>query len=177
MRSARASSSPRPSSSTVSSAATRELAGSLERRLEGARRVSVVDEHGERLALVDGVEASRNALDRLDASFDHGLVDAERASGGGSREGILDVESSLGLHAESAEVVRRVEGDRVGYLGRQPGAVLVADVDDRTLRLRKQSALRVEVLVHRAVEVEVVLREVGEDQHDEARPIEPPLHG
>ena len=62
-------------------------------------------------------------------------------------------------------------------LGREAGAVLVCDVDHRTGGLREQPALRLEVLVHRAVEVEVVLRQVREHEHREPCSFEPALRG
>ena len=46
---------------------------------------------------------------------------------------------------------------------------LVADVDDRALGLGEEGGLRLVVGLHRAVEVEVVLRQVREDEHGEAR--------
>jgi len=44
----------------------------------------------------------------------------------------------------------------------------------RALRLCEQTPLRLEVLVHRPVEIEVLGRQVREDQHGEPRPLEPP---
>ena len=45
------------------------------------------------------------------------------------------------------------------------------------LRLREQPALRVVVRLHRAVEVEVLVREVREDEHGEADAVETALDG
>ena len=51
----------------------------------------------------------------------------------------------------------RPERHGTGDLGREPRTVLVLDVDDRGLRLREQPSFRVEVVVHAAVEVQMVL--------------------
>ena len=51
----------------------------------------------------------------------------------------------------------------------EPPPPLVADVHDGALGLRRRAPLRREVLVHRPVEVEVVLRQVREHEHREAR--------
>ena len=64
---------------------------------------------------------------------------------------------------------------RVRQLRGEPPPPLVADVHDRALGLLEQRALRLEVALHRAVEVEVVLRQVREDEHREARAREPAL--
>ncbi len=57
------------------------------------------------------------------------------------------------------------EGHAVELLG-QAAAVGVVDVDDRRLRAHlEQQPLGAEVVLHRAVEVEVVLGEVGEEGH------------
>ena len=65
---------------------------------------------------------------------------------------------------------------RLGELEREPAAVLVADVDRRRRRLRagEEPALRLVVLLHRPVQVEVILREVREDERVEADAVEPP---
>ncbi len=76
------------------------------------------------------------------------------------------------------EVVRREplaagrlygERDRTVELARQPRAVGVADVDhaERRAMLGEQAALGQEVILHRVVEVEVVLRQVREDRRRE----------
>ena len=59
-------------------------------------------------------------------------------------------------------------------LDREPAAVLVGDVHRRRrrLRAREQPALRLVVVLHRPVQVEVILREVREDEGVEAHPVE-----
>ena len=61
---------------------------------------------------------------------------------------------------------------------RQRQALLVVDVDDRGLQPgpAEQLLLGFPVGLHRAVVVEVVLREVGEDRHADARAVQPALH-
>ena len=56
---------------------------------------------------------------------------------------------------------------------------LVPDVHGRGRRLRprEEPPLRLEVLLHRAVQVEVVLAQVREDEHVEAHAVEPPQRG
>ena len=103
------------------------------------------------------------------------LADPERARGGDRSERVLDVEASRELQIQLAETIPGPKGDRVGKLGSEALPVLVADVDDRTVRLREQAPLGFEVLLHRPVEVEVVLRQVGEDEDREARSLEPAL--
>ena len=70
-----------PCTEDADDAAARELASGAEHRFEGAGRVRVVDEHGERLTLVDEVEPARDALDGFDPLLDRGLIDAESACG------------------------------------------------------------------------------------------------
>ena len=67
------------------------------------------------------------------------------------------------------------ERHRPGDLAGQAGAVGVVDVDHGDLRppFGEQQAFRLEVLLHRAVEVEMVLGEVGEDRHREVDRIGP----
>ena len=62
-----------------------------------------------------------------------------------------------------------------GQLLRQPAPVLVADVHDRERpRLgEEEPPLRLEVRLHVAVEVEVVLAEIREHEHGEADAVEP----
>ena len=65
----------------------------------------VVDEHRERLSLVDPVEASGDAVDGLDALLDRLLADPERACGGDGSERVLDVETPRELQAQLAETI------------------------------------------------------------------------
>src|SRR5262249_29826938 len=137
--------------------AGRELRGRLEHRLERSRLVRVVDDDGEGLAFVDEIEPARYAFDSLDAALDPGLVDTERAGRGCRGECVLNVEPSTELELDVAQLALGPERDRAGKLGRQPHAVPVADVDDGMRGLREQPALRLEVLLHCAVEVQVIL--------------------
>src|SRR5438445_340842 len=78
---------------TDPSPAATELARGLERGLERSGRVRVVDQHSERLTLVDSLEPARDPVDGLDALLDLRLTDPERACSGGCRERVLDVEA------------------------------------------------------------------------------------
>ena len=71
------------------------------------------------------------------------------------------------------------ERDRVGKLLRQPPSVVVADVDDRERpRLdEEEPPLRLEVRLHVAVKIEVVLAEIREHEHREAHTVEPMQDG
>ena len=153
----------------------RELARRPEDVLERARLVRVVDEHRERLPLVDLLEAPGNAVDRLEAPHDRVVVDPERARGrrGDMRVGAVERAAQPQLRVERR---RRIDEDRVRQLGGEPAAVVVADVDDGAVGLVEEPPLGREVLLHGAVEVEVVLAQVREHEHREARAVEPPLH-
>ena len=63
---------------------------------------------------------------------------------------------------------------RIGELEREPPTEFVADVDRRRRRLgaREEAAFCLVVVLHRAVQVEMVLRHVREDEHIEANTIE-----
>ena len=148
----------------------------------------VVDDERERLALVDGLEAAGHGIDPGQRRDDRLVRDAERARGGHGAEHVVDVEAPRQRRAqlEAARAERRageVAGDRrrpqvgVGRVDRdrddrravelacEAGAVGVVDVDDRHRRAGfEQAPLRRVVVVHRRVEVEVVLREVREDR-------------
>ena len=129
--------------------------------------VRVVDDHGERLSLLDELEAPRNAADGARCPRGSILVDAESASCRRGPERVLEVEPAVQASAPRRARRGRVERDRARKLFREPASPLVADVHDRVLRLREQPALRLEVLLHRAVEVEVLVREVREHEHCE----------
>ena len=105
----------------------------------------VVDDHGERLALVDELEPPGHAVHGFDAVADRVLADAERARRRRCPESILEVEAAAQLEVRVERVAVRVEDDRIVELGREAPAPRVADVDDRTLRLREEPALRGEV--------------------------------
>ena len=70
--------------------------------------------------------------------------------------------------------VRPDRDDGHGRLAGQPRAPLVVDADDTPARVlgREERRLRPEVVLHRLVEVEVVLREVGEQGDVEDRAVD-----
>src|SRR5438132_1055121 len=74
--------------------------------LERVGRVRVIDDDGERLALVDTLETARHASDRLDAPRDRVVVDAEEAGSRHRRERVLDVEPPAELEFDSFERIR-----------------------------------------------------------------------
>ena len=135
----------------------------------------VVDQDRERLTFVHPFETSGYTVDGLDPLLDRRLGDSERPRSGGRGERVLDVEAPGELQFHVAQRVIRPEGDRSGKPRREPLAVLVADVHYCTVGLREQTPLRFEVLVHCAVEVEMVLGQVGEDEHGETSSLEPSL--
>ena len=59
-------------------AAARQPARGMQHVLERVRLVRVVDDHRERLPLLDGLEAPGHAADRLEAARDRVVVDAEQ---------------------------------------------------------------------------------------------------
>ena len=137
----------------------------------------VVDDHRERLPRVDRLEPARHAGDGLDPAPDRVVADAERARRERRADRVLAVEAPAAAAARSrrSRASRRRTRSRPGSSAREPAAVLVADVDHGAVGLVEQRALRLEVRLHRAVEVEVVLRQVREDEHREPRAREPPL--
>ena len=68
---------------------------------------------------------------------------------------------------------------RLGEVGRQPPPPLTSDIHGRGRRLggREEPPLRLEVLVHRPVQVEVILAEVREHERAEADAVETPERG
>ena len=59
-------------------------------------------------------------------------------------------------------------------LRREPASVLVADVHrSRRFAVEEQTALRLEVLLHVRVKVEMLVTEIREDEHGEAHAVEP----
>src|SRR3954449_11614026 len=159
--------------------------------VERVRGVGVVDEHGERLALVDRLEAAGDAHGVREPVGDRRVIDAQGADGGDGAEDVEDVEAAgqqqaqleavypepraarVALDAPGADLrVQRVDpdADRVREVVRQAHAVCVVHVDHRDLGPGlEQPALGEEVVLHRRMEVEVVLREVREDR---ARPVD-----
>ena len=141
----------------------------------------VVDDHLERLALVDRLEAAGDAPHRLEAPCDGLVGDPEEARRGDRAERVLDVEAAAELELDAVEgvgpdlrVVVEPEGERVRPLGGELPAPRVIDVDrgGRGLGLQEEAPLRFEVALHRAVEVEVVRRQVREDERGEADAVE-----
>src|SRR4051812_2846601 len=166
-------------------AAGGERARGAQHVVERVRRVGVVDEHGERLALVDRLEAARNAHGMRQRLGDRRVVDPERADGGDGAEDVQDVETprqrrvqleAVDREARAARVALDVAGadlrvhrvdpdaDRVRKVVGEAHPVRVVDVGHGDLRAGlEQPPLGAEVVLHRRVEVEVVLREVRED--------------
>ena len=135
----------------------------------------VVDDHRERLPLVDGFEAPWDAAHGLDADRNRVVLDPELPCGEERAERVLDVEAAAQLDVDPSKRIGVVdaEGDGVGKARGQSPPVFVADVDDRGNAVREQPPLRLEVRLHVAVEVEVVLAQVREDEHGESHPVEP----
>ena len=151
-----------------------ELARGPEHVVERVRRVGVVDDDAERLPCLHGLEPAGNAGDRLEPAPHSIGVDPEGPCGGDRAGRVLAIEAAAQPKV-GAEVIRSGEGDRLRQLGGQTPPPLVPDVDYRDVRLVEQRALRGEVRIHRAVEVEVVLGQVREDEHAEARAGKTPL--
>ena len=105
------------------------------------------------------------------------VADSERSCRVQRAERVLDVEAPPEPHVDTVERARigRSERDRLGKLLRQPAPVLVADVHDgkRPRIGEEQLPLRLEVRLHVAVEVQVVLAEIREHQRREADAVEP----
>src|SRR5215204_3170219 len=79
-----------PAAEHADEAAGCEVARGIQDVLEGRGLVGVVDEDAERLTLVDLLEPTGNAVDRLDGRSDRILVDAERTGGRSGGERVLD---------------------------------------------------------------------------------------
>jgi hypothetical protein len=165
--------------------------------------MGVVDEHGEGLPFVHGLESPRHAFERTDACGDVRFVEIEQDSGRDCAEHVLDVEAppqaclevdpgrrETGAGAVEVETLGpqlSVVGEPEGEERRPPGVLellgqlappRVADVYGRRRRCGpdEESALGQEVLLHRPVEVEVVLGEVGEDERVEPDAVEAVQH-
>jgi hypothetical protein len=166
-------------------AARCELARGREHVLERVGRVRVVDEHRERLPLVDGLETSGHAVDRFQPARDRVVIDPEQATARYRRKRVLHVEAALELEIDSVErfgpnlrLLGEAVGQRVGPLLRELASPRVADVDRRgRSSLDEEPALRLEVRLHRPVQVEVVLGQVRERERGEADPVEAPELG
>ena len=184
-------------------AAGPEAAGGAQHRRERVRGVRVVDDHRERLPFVDRLEPSGNAVHARDPLRDRVLVQVEEQPSRNRSENVLDVEGTaqarLDVDSGGAKAAAvRIEGEALGSdLGsvceperdeRRAMSVLevvgespsprIADVDRSRGRCRagEESPLRVEVLVHRPVEVEMILTQVREHERVEADPVEPSEH-
>ena len=190
-----------PAPKTQISRPLAELARRLQHDVERVRRMRVVDDDRERLPLVDRLEPSRHrrASSRIPAASSSSSMSSRipaaitpstfstlnRPRSGVSisippaRKRLPDAPTSSPSGRISAASVRpkviERRAARLDQLERQPAAVLVADVDRRRRRLGagEQPALRLVVVLHRPVQVEVILREVREDERVEAHPVEP----
>src|SRR5207302_1245506 len=128
----------------------------------------------------DRLEATRNAADSLQTAGDRVVLDAEQAARGQRAERILRVEAAAQLDVDSVQLIRadlgRVgepEGQRIRPIRGELAAPVVADVDRRgRTAVDEQPSLRLEVALHRLVEVEVVLAQVREDERREPHPVE-----
>src|SRR3954447_25753918 len=165
-------------------AVLRQRTGGAQDVVEGVGGVGVVDEDRERLALVHGLEAAGDFGGVREGVGDRVVVDAQRADRGDGAQDVEDVEAAGERRAERCPVQRErragrvaldgrrpelrvggvdADGDGVLQVLRKPPAVGVVEVDDGGLRARlEQAALGGEVVLHRRMEVEVVLREVRE---------------
>ena len=163
----------------------------------------VVDQHGERLPLVDGLEPAGHAGERLHAGGDLVLVHIEQDPRRDGAEHVFDVEAAAqraldrdpaGAEADPGAVEHELFGPDLGVVGEAEGdqrrtacllelvgelpAPGVADVHCRRRRRRtgEEPPLRHVVLLHRAVEVEMVLRQVREHERVEADAVEAMQH-
>ena len=176
-----------PAPKTHDDAARRQPARGAQHVLERVRRVGVVDEHREGLALVDRLEAARAPAGpgqrrrrspssptpsaRAEATAQRALSTLKRPGSGDARARASPARKRRARRAR-AQVGRaqvgvgalEADGHRVGELRGQPQPVRVVDVDDadRGRALGEEPALGLEVVLHVGVEVEVVLREVRE---------------
>src|SRR5262249_29860153 len=89
-----------------------ELTGRPQHLLECIRLVRIVDDHRERLALVHGLEAARNAADGFESALDRVVVDTQRARGEERTERVLDVEAAEQLQIDAVERARVIRGER-----------------------------------------------------------------
>ena len=193
-----------PGAEDADEAAVPELSCCLEDDVERLGGVCVVDDECERLPLVDGFESTGHAGDGANALRYLVVVDVEEQRGSDDAEDVLDVEPTperrldldagrakaaavrahlqiIGAHLGAFREAERDHGRprRLDELDREPAPVLVADVDGggRRSSSGEESSFRLVVLLHRPVQVEVILREVREDEHVEAHAIESPQGG
>ena len=167
----------------------------VEQRGDGGGLVGVVDDREERLPALDPLHPAGDG-DPGEALGRHRRRHPGRVQAGEGDERVRDVERAragavapargrAGSWRRSAACRRRRprprrrasrrappvgDGRRARGPGGQPDAPLVVDADHRALGAagREQRGLRREVVVHVGVEVEVVLRQVGEGADGEA---------
>ena len=179
--------------------AVAEVARGSEDGRERVRRVCVVHHDRERLPFVDRLETPCDSFDARDSLHDRFLVEVQQNAGSDGTEHVLDVEEatewrldrqaagakpaavSADLETLGANLCRLREPERderrtvhVKQLRGELFPQRIADVDRgrRRLGAYEESALRLEVLLHRAVEIEVILAQVREDERVEAHAVE-----
>jgi hypothetical protein len=160
--------------------------------------VRVVDEHREVLPRAHRLEAARHAHAILEGAGQHVEVHPERMRRSERRERVRHVEATRqgqrelalarrGVQPEAAALEAAAqlagavvgggidrEGDRPIELVGQSAAVLVAHADHAhagtllSRGWREQPALGLEVVIHRGMEVEMILGQVREDRRREA---------
>ena len=183
-----------PAPKTQMHATARRGARAAQHRLDARRGVRVVDDDGERLIGLDGLEAPGRRGDRRRAGDDRVGREVDEQRQRDRAQQVLDVEApaqraldrerparrlDLELHPGRAELdvaSPHVGGhvDAVAQLGGQRAARGVVGVDRARAAAVEELGLGLEVRLHRAVEVEVVLREVREADGGEADALEPP---
>jgi hypothetical protein len=160
--------------------------------------MGIVDEDCEGLAFFHGLEPAGYAGDMLDAACDRVRLDAEDARGTHRAEHVLDVEAAAKPRVDRNAVdreartapgelevvsVRQLERDRLltqlAELLDKPPSVRIADVHDRgrtpsvDILFREEPPLRIEVILESAMEVEMVLAQIREDEYGKADSQEP----
>ena len=92
----------------------------------------VVDEHRERLALLDRFEAARHAVERADPGCDLVLFQVEQDAGGDGAQDVLDVEAAVqaGLDLDPARAEAGAGGVEDELLGPDLGVVGEAEGDE-----------------------------------------------
>ena len=167
--------------------ALRERPGRSQHVLDAVGRVGVVDHHEEPLPHLDRLDAAGDTAHGRDRVGRDAAVDPQRPGGRERGQGVLHVERPaqrradrhavgeegdplgrrLDLGGAHVGVGREPERDRRQAGGRQASAVFVIEVHDGAIAHRRceQPRLGEEVLLHRRVVVEMILREVGEHRH------------
>ena len=153
-------------------APARELARGTQHVLERVGLVRVVDDHRERLPLLHGLEPARHAAHRLEPARDRRVVDPEQARRCERAERVLDVEAAAQLErrrrrAPPARSPQRGSKPKVSASGSSAASRRPYSSPTLTAaggRRDEEAPFRLEVRLHVAVEVEVVLAEVREDE-------------